>query len=191
MHVPLRPTRGRRPGPPVTVRRAPDLPGLARGTRGILRLGPLALACALGRSGIRPVKREGDGATPVGRFRVLALAIRGDRWRIPPRTPLAAHRIRRDDGWCDAPADPAYNLPVRLPHRASAEAMWRDDRLYDAVVVIDCNVTERGRHRGSAVFWHVARPGLSPTEGCIALPPAAMRRVLPHVRRGRPVVVMG
>ena len=191
MRVP--PTRMRvwRPGSPITVRRAPDLPGRARGTRGILRLGPLALPCALGRSGIVPVKREGDGATPIGRFPVLSLAIRGDRWSMPPPTPLPARRIGPRDGWCDAPADPAYNRPVRLPHRASAEAMTRADRLYDAVLVIDCNARSRARHRGSAVFWHVAKPGLVPTEGCIALAPADMRRALPHVRRGRAVIVRG
>ena len=181
----------RRRGTPVVVRRAPDLPGRARGTRGILRLGPLALPCALGRAGIRAVKLEGDGATPVGRHPVLALAMRRDRWRMPPTTPLPAASIAAKDGWCDTPDDPAYNRPVRLPHRAGAEAMVRDDPLYDAVIVLDYNVTRRARHRGSAVFWHVAKPGLAPTEGCVALPPRDMRRVLPHLRRRRAVIVRG
>ena len=187
MRAALRPRKSHGSGStPIVVRRTPR-----DGRRGILRLGPLAFPCALGRSGVRSVKREGDGATPVGRFPVLALAIRGDRWRMPPATPLVPHRIAAHDGWCDAPGDPAYNRPVRLPHRASAEAMRRDDRLYDAVIVIDHNVRQRARGRGSAVFWHVAKPGLPPTEGCIALAPRDMRRVLPFVRRGRPVIVTG
>ena len=191
MGVPVSRTRGRAFGARVVVRRAPDLPGRKKGTRGILRLGPLAFPCALGRSGIGFPKREGDGITPVGRFPVLSLAIRGDRWRMPPATSLPAARIGTRDGWCDAPLDPAYNRPVRLPHRASAEALHREDRLYDAVIVIDYNMRSRARHRGSAVFWHVAKPGLPPTEGCIALAPADMRRVLPYVRRGRAVLVIG
>lgn len=178
-------------GTDIVVRRAPDLPGRARGTRGVLRLGPLALPCALGRSGIRAVKLEGDGATPIGRLPVLSLMIRADRWAMPPRSPLPARRVHPGDGWCDAPRDASYNRPVRLPHRAGAEAMVRGDRLYDAVVVLDYNVTRRARGRGSAVFWHVAKPGLPTTEGCIALAPSDMARILPHLRRGRGVVVKG
>ena len=163
--------------------------GHARGTRGLLCLGSLAIPCALGRSGIRPIKLEGDGATPVGRHRVLYALLRGDRPLAAVRTAMPMRRIRRNDGWCDDPADASYNRPVRLPHRARAETMWRDDRLYDAVIVLDYNMTCRVRGRGSAVFWHVAKPGLAPTEGCIALAPPDMRRVMPFLRRGRTVVV--
>ena len=173
----------------IVVRRAPDLPGRRPGTRGILRIGPLALPCALGRSGIRAVKHEGDGATPVGTHPVLFALYRGDRG-IPAPTALPHRSIRPSDGWCDAPADPAYNRPVHLPHRASAERMMREDRLYDVVVVLDYNVRERARWRGSAVFWHVAAEGLRPTEGCIALAPRDMQRVLPHLRAGRAVRVI-
>ena len=173
------------------MRRAPDLLGRPRGTRGILRLGPLALPCALGRSGIRPIKREGDGATPFGAFAILGAMVRGDRPLRAVPLALPSRRIRPRDGWSDDPADPAYNRPVRLPHPARAERLWREDRLYDAVVVLDYNVTRRARHRGSAVFWHVAKSGLEPTEGCLALAPRDMARVLPLLRRGRMVIVRG
>ena len=159
-------------------------------TRGILRVGPLALPCALGRSGRTAFKREGDGATPIGSFAVLNLYKRGDRPLRAVRSLLPTRRTRLSDGWCDAPGDPAYNRPVRLPHRASAETMWREDRLYDAVVVLDYNVQPRARNRGSAIFLHVAKPGFPPTEGCIALAPRDMARVLPHLRRGRRIVVL-
>lgn len=175
---------GRSPGPAITVRASPLDP-----RRGILRLGPLALPCTLGRSGRTVRKREGDGATPIGRLAILGGAMRRDRWRMPPASPLRLDAIGMRDGWCDAPRDPSYNRPVRLPHPASAERMRREDRLYDAVIVLDWNVTSRARGRGSAIFLHVAKPGMPPTEGCIALPPAAMRLVLPHLRRGRLVTI--
>ena len=175
----------------IVVRRAPNLPSRARGTRGVLRLGPLALPCALGRSGIRAVKREGDGATPVGRFPIIRAMVRCDRSLRAVPLALPARRIRREDGWCDDPLAPAYNRPIRLPHPARCERMWRDDRLYDAVIVLDYNMTRRARWRGSAVFWHVARPDLEPTEGCIALLPRDMARVLPYLRRGQVVIVSG
>lgn len=159
-------------------------------TRGILHIGSLALPCALGRSGRTAFKREGDGATPIGSFAVLNLYKRGDRSLRAVLSPLSTRRTKPNDGWCDAPGNPAYNRPVRLPHRASAETMWREDRLYDAVVVLDYNVRSRVRNRGSAIFLHVAKPGFPPTEGCIALAPRDMARVLPHLRRGRRIVVL-
>lgn len=151
-------------------------------TRGRLRLGVLDLPCALGRSGRRACKREGDGATPLGSFRILRVLHRADRvWR--PRTSLPVRAIARDDGWCDAPGDRNYNRGVRLPYPASAERLWREDRLYDIVVVIDHNTRPRVRGHGSAVFVHVARPGFAPTEGCIALRRDHLLRLLAAIGR--------
>ncbi len=81
--------------------------------------------------------------------------------------PLAT--IERDDGWCDAPLDAAYNRPVKLPYRASAEALWREDHLYDLVVILGFNDAPVVSAAGSAIFLHIARPDFGPTQGCIAL----------------------
>ena len=178
--------RERIEGAPIEVRASP----LDR-RRGLLRLGPLVMPCALGRSGITSRKREGDGATPLAAMPVLHAYLRRDRQAMPPASPLAPAAIGPRDGWCDDPRSSAYNAPVRLPHRAGAERMWREDRLYDAVVVLDWNVRSRARRRGSAIFLHVAKPGYPPTEGCIAVAPRDMARLLPHLRRGRVVRVIG
>lgn len=159
-----------------------------RATRGILRVGPLTLACALGRSGIRAIKREGDGASPLGPARLLYGFYRRDRGPRP-RTRLAMRVLRSDDGWCDAPADRNYNRLVRHPYPASAEAMWRRDHLYDVVLVTDQNLRPRVRGAGSAIFVHLARPGNLPTEGCIALSRRDMGILLHHVRRGTRLVI--
>ncbi|MCG8689893.1 MAG: L,D-transpeptidase family protein [Minwuiales bacterium] len=124
--------------------------------------------CALGRSGIRQDKREGDGATPVGRFPLRRVLYRADRL-TGPATQLPVTAIERHDGWCDDPADPAYNRPVRLPYPGRHEIMWRDDSLYDIVVVIGHNDTPPLPGAGSAVFLHLAAADYSPTEGCVAL----------------------
>lgn len=140
----------------------------AAARRGLLQLGPLRFPCALGRGGSRVRKREGDGASPVGRWPVLGVLFRSDRVRRP-RTALPVRPLRREDGWCDAPGDRNYNRPVRHPYPASAERLWREDALYDVVVVLGHNQRPRIRGGGSAIFMHVARPGYLPTEGCIAL----------------------
>lgn len=157
--------------------------GLNGGSRGLLRLGGVVLRCALGRSGIVTCKREGDGGTPRGLVRPLAVYYRADRVRRPA-TRLPVRAIRPDDGWCDAPADPNYNRPVRHPYRASAEHMWRQDGLYDLVLVLDCNVRPRKRGGGSAIFLHVAHPAKKPTEGCIALSRPHVQRLLGVLSRG-------
>ncbi len=163
--------------------------GLAAGsTKGWIALGTLRWPCALGRSGRRAHKREGDGATPLGCFELLCVLYRSDQQRRP-RTGLPVRRIQPSDGWCDASADRNYNRPVRLPYPASAERMWRDDRLYDLVVVLDQNTRRRMRGGGSAIFMHVARQGFAPTEGCIALKAPHLEQLLARLRPGATVIV--
>lgn len=177
--------RGNRAKPPAVARHITVI-SLPDG-RAFLRLGALSLRCAIGRGGISHRKREGDGATPAGRLRLLDLRVRRDRI-LPPATPLPCRTIRRDDGWCDAPRDGRYNRPVRLPWTASHERMWRDDHLYDIVGVLDWNVVPRIANRGSAIFLHLARRGYEPTEGCIALARNDIRRLL--AAAPRPVFVV-
>jgi len=152
-------------------------------TKGVLHLGAITVPCALGRSGIVMRKREGDGATPAGRFRLLHVYFRPDRGR-PPTTILPIRPLTERAGWCDDPAHPLYNRPVALPFAASHENMWRADRLYDIVVVLDCNIAPAVRGRGSAIFFHIAREDYRPTEGCVAVSPEHMRMVLSRLRAG-------
>lgn len=136
--------------------------------RGFLFMGPLMLPCALGRAGRSTRKREGDGATPSGIWRPLLVLYRADRVRRP-RTRLPVRALRVNDGWCDAVGDRNYNRSVRHPYPASAERLWREDGLYDVIVILDHNRRPRVQGAGSAIFVHLARPGYGPTEGCVAL----------------------
>ena len=158
----------------LVVRRAPGKP-----QRGILSAGPYRIACALGRHSTTIFKREGDGATPVASMALVSAYQRPGRMTRPALA-LPSRRVRPGlDGWCDAPDHAAYNRPVRLPFPASAEAMARNDRLYDVVVVLDWNIRSRSRHRGSAIFLHIAKPGYPPTAGCIAIAPCDMLKLAP------------
>lgn len=140
-------------------------------------VGGILARCALGPCGIRRAKREGDGATPAGTFRLVAAYYRADR--LPrPRTALPLLPLRRNLGWCDDPADRMYNRPVDLPYPGRHERMWRDDHLYDIVVVVDFNLNPVRPGAGSAIFLHLARPGFAATEGCVAVDLPTMRRLL-------------
>lgn len=145
---------------------------------------------ALGRSGLCPenLKQEGDGATPVGRYRLRRVLYRADRM-APPQTHLPLRAIAPDDGWCDDPGDPAYNRPVRLPYSASHETLSREDGLYDIILVLGHNDDPPRAGAGSAIFLHCKRGDYEPTEGCIALDPADVRRLLSLASPGDYLVI--
>lgn len=176
---------GRGAHPSILVRRRPG-----QRAQGLLALGMRIVPCALGRGGLAARKREGDGATPIGRLALRCALYRADRG-ARPRTGLPLRAIRPADGWCDAPADRNYNRFVSHPYAASAERLWREDGLYDALVVLDYNMRPRRRGAGSAIFLHVARDGYAPTEGCVALAARDLGRLLAHCRAGAALVVLG
>jgi L,D-peptidoglycan transpeptidase YkuD (ErfK/YbiS/YcfS/YnhG family) len=146
-------------------------------SRGVLIAGRLAIPVVLGRGGIRANKREGDGATPRGRFRLRRLWWRADR-SPRPATLLRTARIDRRVAWCEDPEDRRYNQPFRRSANEPGDRLWRDDRLYDLIIEIDHNTRPRIARRGSAVFLHVARPDRSPTAGCVAFAASDLRRLL-------------
>jgi L,D-peptidoglycan transpeptidase YkuD (ErfK/YbiS/YcfS/YnhG family) len=158
------------------------LPRILVTPNGTLVAGALHARCAVGRAGVTSRKREGDGATPRGRFRLLAAMYRPDRL-ARPMTGLPLTAIRPGAGWCDDPSDHAYNQPVRLPYPGRHENLWRDDRLYDVVIVLDYNIRPAIAGAGSAIFLHLAAPGYKPTAGCVAVSLETMRRLLPRLGR--------
>lgn len=151
---------------------------------GRLIAGALVIPCALGRAGVTHRKREGDGATPAGRWRILSFCLRKP-------TPLRApwRLTRRGDIWCDDPRSFLYNRPLQAPSRLSHEEMWREDRLYDLVGVIDYNLVPRVRGGGSAIFFHIATEEFGPTAGCVALRARDMARLAPRLARKAAIVI--
>jgi|CXWL01.1.fsa_nt_gi L,D-peptidoglycan transpeptidase YkuD (ErfK/YbiS/YcfS/YnhG family) len=123
--------------------------------------------CALGKGGVVRDKREGDGATPLGRFPLRQLLYRPDR-ETPPRTRLPLRALGPQDGWCDEPGAPAYNRMVSLPHGHRHERLWREDHVYDLILVVGYNDAPVISGYGSAIFIHLMREDYAPTEGCIA-----------------------
>lgn len=159
-----------------------------KATRGVMSVGALHFPCLLGRSGRSFLKREGDGGTPVGRWRLLRIMYRRNR-ALPPRSGFPERAIAEFDGWCDQTGDRNYNRPVRLPYPASHEAMSRTDGLYDVVVILSHNQRPRVHGRGSAVFLHLMGPDGNPTAGCVALSRRDMNTVLRFCGRSTRLVI--
>lgn len=160
------------------------------GTSGWLDLGGRQARCALGKAGVKPAadKREGDLASPAGVWPIRRVLYRPDRGG-PPRTALPTLALSPEDGWSDDPGDAAYNRAVKLPHAGSHEAMWRDDHLYDLVVVLGHNDDPPEPGKGSAIFLHLAREGYAPTEGCVALARPDLEELLAAAHPGDAVEI--
>lgn len=133
---------------------------------------------AVGRSGVKADKHEGDGATPAGTYPLVSVYYRPDRI-APPVSKLPVIPLAPNDGWVDEPADGNYNRLVSLPYPVSAEPMWREDELYDALVVIAYNLEPVIPGAGSAIFLHIAAPDFAPTAGCIAVKKEVLLSLLP------------
>lgn len=158
---------------------------VADGKAGLLHAGERAIPCSIGRSGLIPAadKKEGDGASPIGTWPIRGFLLRPDRVTFPEGLQLPWRWIRPSDGWSDGVDDPAYNRPVRHPHGFSAERLWREDGLYDVIVILGHNDAPVVPGAGSAIFWHCWRDGIA-TEGCVAIAKAALLDLLPRLACG-------
>ncbi len=143
------------------------------GGESVLRFGAGTMRVALGRGGLADHKVEGDGATPRGVLPLRRVLYRADRLSAAERRAIAGslplEPIAPDDAWCDDIRHADYNCGVVLPHPGRHERLWRDDTVYDIVAVLGWNDAPVLPGRGSAIFLHVARGDLAPTEGCLAL----------------------
>lgn len=154
------------------------------------QIGDLVLPCRIGRGGAidQARGREGDEKTPLGDYKLRFGLYRPDRLPAPPST-LTFWPMQETDGWCDDPNHPAYNRFIRLPSDVNHETLWREDGVYDIVLVIDHNDSPPTPGLGSAVFIHIAQADDRQTLGCVAFAPDDMVRLLPRLRTGMPVMI--
>lgn len=143
---------------------------------------------SIGRGGMTDHKREGDGATPRGTWRIVGGYYRPDR-TIPPRA-ITLDRIGPRDIWSDEPDDPAYNHPLRTTtHPFSHERLHMTARLYDIVLISDWNYPNPTPGKGSAIFIHHWRKPRHPTAGCLAFAPKDLRWILDRWTEHRRIIV--
>ena len=154
----------------------------AEGSLGWATLGERRWRCTVGAGGIREDKVEGDAATPVGEFPLRRIYYRNDLLVLPKVT-LPARPISEHDGWCDDPRSPSYNRLVNIPNEWSAEKMWREDGLYDLVVVVGYNDDPPEGEWGSAIFLHIAGEDYAGTQGCVAFARNDLLELVPLLTR--------
>jgi L,D-peptidoglycan transpeptidase YkuD (ErfK/YbiS/YcfS/YnhG family) len=136
--------------------------------------------CALGKGGVKETKKEGDGATPCGCFKVRAVYYRKDKLG-ELIFPVPYYPISESDAWCNDSESECYNRHITV-ESAHPEKLWRDDNMYDVIAILGYNDNPPVPGNGSAIFMHVAHEGYTPTAGCIALSLEDIIEVLQHMR---------
>ena len=123
--------------------------------------------CSIGKNGLKRNKKEGDRATPIGTYTIGEVYYRADR-NQRPLTKIRTKVITKTMSWCDDSKSKFYNKEIKVNKKISHEKMYRMDRSYDYLIVINYNTKKIIPFKGSAIFIHLTK-NYKKTEGCIAL----------------------
>jgi L,D-peptidoglycan transpeptidase YkuD (ErfK/YbiS/YcfS/YnhG family) len=141
----------------------------------------LKFRCSVGKAGIKNKKKEGDNITPKGIFKLLKLYYRADKIK-KIETELKKIKIKKNMGWCDDPKSRHYNKVIKIPNNFSYEKLYRNDNIYDLIIVLSYNISPTIKNKGSAIFIHIAKDKYLPTQGCIALKKIHLIKILKEIK---------
>ena len=143
-----------------------------------LRAGTKIFKCQIGKTGykIHTQKKEGDKATPIGKWRLKSIYYRSDKVLRPiiKNKTFKINKITKNCGWCDDPKSIYYNKYINVKRNfhvknINFENLWREDDAYDLVIEISHNSRPIIKGKGSAIFVHCSFLDYRKTAGCVAL----------------------
>tara|TARA_B110000116_G_C16451268_1_gene409421 strand:- start:3 stop:494 length:492 start_codon:yes stop_codon:yes gene_type:complete len=146
------------------------------------------LKCAVGKSGIKSIKKEGDLSTPNGIFKIGFLYYRKDRIKLP-KCNITKKIIKKNMGWCDDSRSKKYNKQIKFPFKYNAEKLFRKDRIYDLLINIKYNSSPVIKKKGSAIFLHLTNKKYGYTQGCVAISKNSFLKILPHINKKTKVLI--
>ena len=146
------------------------------------------LRCASGKRGFTNNKKEGDGKTPKGSFKLLSIFYRKDRIS-KIKSVLRKRIIKKKTGWCDDPNSTSYNQLINFPFDESAEKFWIKKNIYDVIIILNYNLKPTMKKKGSAIFIHIARRDYLPTKGCIAINKRDMMLLISKIKTSTKIIV--
>jgi L,D-peptidoglycan transpeptidase YkuD (ErfK/YbiS/YcfS/YnhG family) len=145
--------------------------------------------CALGRAGIKEKMKEGDLITPKGTYKLIKVFYRADRIKNL-KTKLKKIKIKKTIAWCDDPKSIFYNQLITLPAKFHHEKFYRNDHLYDLIIILNYNMNPIISNKGSAIFIHVAKKNYTPTQGCIALKKSHLIKLLINIKKNQRIKII-
>jgi L,D-peptidoglycan transpeptidase YkuD (ErfK/YbiS/YcfS/YnhG family) len=155
---------------------------------GYLKYKNLKFRCALGKEGVKKKTMEGDNITPKGIFKIIKIYYRPDKIK-KIKTLIKKIKIKKNMGWCDDPNSRFYNKMINLPTKYSHEKLYRNDHLYDLIVVLSYNTNPIIKNRGSAIFMHIANNSYKKTKGCIALKKEHLIKIISKIKKNTKIKI--
>ena len=145
--------------------------------------------CSLGINGIKNKKKEGDGITPKGIFKLKKIYYRNDKVKNIV-TKVKKIKITKDMGWCDDPKSKFYNKLIRLPSKFGHEKLYRKDDIYNLIIVLDYNMNPVTKNKGSAIFIHLAKKNYKPTQGCVGLKQNDLIKLVKMIKKNQKIKII-
>ena len=139
----------------------------------------LKIKCAIGKKGIGYKRKEGDLMTPLGEFNIKYILYRKDRVKVS--TKLKKKVIKKNMGWCDDPKSKQYNKLVKLPFDYKHEKLYKNENIYDIILVLNYNMNPIKKNKGSAIFIHVAKNNFKRTKGCVAIKKISLIKLIKKI----------
>ena len=155
----------------------------------LLKFKFLKFKCAIGKGGIGNKKREGDMITPKGTYKLIKIYYRQDRIK-KIKSKLKLIRINKRMGWCNDPVSKNYNKLINLPSDYSHEKLYRNDHLYDIIIVINFNMSPIIKNKGSAIFIHITKKNYLPTEGCLGLKKNDLIKLVEQIKKNEIIKII-
>ena len=121
-----------------------------------LNLDEFTFRCSIGKNGINSKKREGDLCTPKGNFLITKVFYRSDKIK-KINTKIKKIKIKKNMGWCNDPKHKKYNSLINIKEKIKHEKLYRRDRKYDLIIIIDYNLVKPIPFKGSAIFIHLTK----------------------------------
>lgn len=157
-------------------------------TPGIIKFGKYYFKCLIGKNGITFNKKEGDLKTPKGTFNLRYVMYRADKIK-KPKTKLPIFKIKKKHICCDNIEDSNYNKIFETNNFDLGERLWRNDSIYDILIVIGYNHLPVIKGKGSAIFLHLTNKKYHPTKGCIAILKKDFLKILPLIKKNTKIKI--
>jgi L,D-peptidoglycan transpeptidase YkuD (ErfK/YbiS/YcfS/YnhG family) len=134
-------------------------------------------------------KKEGDGKSPTGIFRLGKLFSYEKQYN----TLLENQQTTKEDKWIDDINSPDYNKHVSGATEAkSYENLLLNNDIYKYCTVIEYNTNPVVKGNGSAIFFHLALRPASFTLGCVAIQEKYMKLMINWLDpKQNPTIIMG
>lgn len=134
-------------------------------------------------------KREGDGKSPTGIFRIGKLF----SYEKQQNTLLENQQTTTEDKWIDDPNSDQYNTHVKgITDAKSYENLLLNNDAYKYCTVIEYNTNPIIKGQGSAIFFHLAVEKPSFTAGCVAIDEDNMKSIIDWLDpKENPTIIMG